>query len=249
MSTAGQTIFAAVCTFLVSFVTNNRENKNLIANVPHCLEYFSHSLQNITHTATCCDVLAALFHHNIGLCESPWASQLIAKAVYCLVGPLRDCANKTDRSAPALWTTTTKLLSLLIELALCDSVALEKNQAQIIKLMLGATGLSAAGKLKWCTNLEWFQQQRRPPGAQAAFIQFLRLISICCKCASKDSMRHMCARLYARLFRMRALFDAYTARTLPHSLQFMVCEAMRHLILACEADKQVRYYITTQPYC
>ena len=227
---------------MVSFVRNDLENKNLIADTPHFLQYFSHSLQNITHTATCCDVLAALFHHNIKLCNSLWASRLVVKSVYCLVGPLRDLANTPNHYAPALWTTTTKLLSLLIELTLCDSVGLKKNQTQMIKTMLGAT-ISTADSLNWCMNLERFQQQKQSPEAQAACMQFLRLVNICCARAKKEPMRNMCARLCARLFSLRALFDAYAAPTLPYSLQFMVCEAIRHFVSACEADPQVRYLL------
>ena len=112
----------------------------------------------------------------------------------------------------------------------------------MIKTMLGAT-ISTADSLNWCTNLECFQQQKQSPEAQAAFMQFLRLVNICCACAKKDPMRNMCARLCARLFSLRALFDAYAAPTLPYSLQFMVCEAIRHFVSACEADPQVRYLL------
>ena len=242
LSSVGDKIFAAVCMFLVSFVKNDRENKNLIADLPECLEYFSRGLHNIKHTSNCCDVLAALLHHNIIVCESLWASKIIVKAVDCLLGPLRDWATR-DCNTPALWTSTTKGLSLLVELALCDSVALEKNQVQMIKLMLGPTR-SAADRIKWCTDLQWLQVQERhdhhTPEAQAAFMQFLRLISICCVSAKTARMRNMCA----RLFPLPSLLAAYTNRALPCGLQYLMCEAIRHFILVGLADKEVRYSCT-----
>ena len=250
------TLFASVCTFLVSFVQNFAEHKNLIADTPHCLEHFSEALLAIEHTATCCDVLSALLHHNMRLCTSAWAPVIIGKAVHCLVGPLRqwatECTNKSesvvapskdweakgDRGNSACWTATTKVLSLLIELALCDSVALEKNHLSIITLLLRTT-VSSTDSLKWCADIQWLESHKRPAEAHAAFVQFLRLVSICCAFANKDRMRNMCARLMARLFSLHKLMRACTAQTLRHGSQFVICEGIRHLVLACEADHQV----------
>lgn len=233
----GNIIFAAVCTFLVSFVKNDRTNKNLIADIPACLDYFSRGLHNIKHTASCCDVLAALLHHNVGLCKSSWASQLIAKVADCLVGPITEWAEK-DLCLPHLWNTVTKLFSLLIQLALCDSVSLNHNQTLMIRLLLDRIH-ATEGKMNWCIDLKWLQAQKQylphTPEAQAAFMQFLRLISICCVSATNNRTRDMCA----RLFSLSSLLESYTEHVLPRAVKFCICEVIRHFVFVNDSYDKV----------
>ena len=238
MRNVGNIIFAAVCTFLVSFVKNDRTSKNLIADVPGCLDYFSRGLHNITHTASCCDVLAALLHHNVSLCKSSWASQLIAKVVDCLVGPVTEWAEQ-DLCLPRLWKTVMKLLSLLIQLALCDSVALNNNQTLMIRLMMDRIHATEP-KIKWFTDLKWLQAQKQylpyVPAAQAAFMQFLRLISICCVSATNNRTRNMCA----RLFPLPSLLATYTEHALPRAVQVCICEVIRHFVFVNDSHHKVQ---------
>ena len=233
----GNIIFAAVCTFLVSFVKNDRANKNLVADVPACLDYFSRGLHNIKHTASCCDVLAALLHHNVGLCKSSWAPKLIANVVDCLFGPITEWTEK-DLCLPQLWKTVMKLFSLLIQLALCDSVSLKNNQTLMIRLLLDRTHANE-GKMNWCIDLKWLQAQKQylphTPEAQAAFMQFFRLISICCVSATNNRTRDMCA----RLFPLPSLLATYTEHALPRAVKFCICEVVRHFVFVNDSFDKV----------